>query len=150
MKDNRFERFNLGEGLVGQCALEDRSILLNHIPDGYVKVGSGMGVGHPNNILIFPVRFEGDVLAVIEIASFESFTPSQVKLLKEVNNNIGMTLNSISNRMKAERLLQESQALTEELQVQSEELQLTDKRSLERRMKSLRNSMEIQNKRKKS
>ena len=83
-----------------------------------------MGVGTPNNIIIFPVRFEGDVLAVIEIASFESFTTSQVKLLKEVNNNIGLTINSISNRMRAERLLQESQALTEELQVQSEELQL--------------------------
>ena len=123
-KDNRFERFNLGEGLVGQCAIENRSILLNHVPDGYVKVGSGMGVGTPNDLIVFPVRFEGDVLAVIEIASFESFTTSQVKLLKEVNNNIGMTINSISNRMRAERLLQESQALTEELQVQSEELQL--------------------------
>ena len=123
-KDNRFERFNLGEGLVGQCAIEKRSILLNHVPDGYVKVGSGMGVGAPNNLIVFPVRFEGDVLAVIEIASFETFTTSQVRLLKEVNNNIGMTINSISNRMRAERLLQESQALTEELQVQSEELQL--------------------------
>lgn len=123
-EDNRFERFNLGEGLVGQCAIENRSILLNHVPDDYIKVGSGIGVGTPNNIIIFPVRFEDDVLAVIEIATFESFTTSQVKLLKEVNNNIGMTINSISNRMRAERLLQESQALTEELQVQSEELQL--------------------------
>ena len=42
-EDNRFERFNLGEGLVGQCAIEDRSILLNQVPDDYVKVGSGYG-----------------------------------------------------------------------------------------------------------
>lgn len=123
-KENRFERFELGEGLIGQCAMENRSILLEQVPDDYIKVGSGTGVGTPNNIIIFPVRFEGDILAVIEIASFEVFTPSKVKLLKEVNNNIGLTINSISNRMKAERLLQESQALTEELQVQSEELQL--------------------------
>jgi two-component system chemotaxis sensor kinase CheA len=83
-----------------------------------------MGVGSPKNIIILPVQFEDDVLAVIEIASFEPFSPSQVKLLEEVNSNIGITINSISNRMKAERLLQESQALTEELQAQSEELQL--------------------------
>lgn len=123
-ENKQFERFRFGEGLIGQCAVEKRSILLNHVPDNYIKIGSGIGVGSPSNIIILPVQFEGDVLAVIEIASFESFSPSQVKLLEEVNSNIGITINSISNRMKAERLLQESQALTEELQAQSEELQL--------------------------
>ena len=74
--------------------------------------------------MIFPVHYEGDTLAVIEIASFETFRTSQIKLLKEVVGTLGITINSISNHMKAERLLQESQSLTEELQVQSEELQL--------------------------
>jgi two-component system chemotaxis sensor kinase CheA len=123
-ENKEFERFRIGEGLIGQCAAEKRPILLNQIPDNYIKVRSGMGVGSPKNIIILPVQFEDDVLAVIEIASFEPFSPSQVKLLEEVNSNIGITINSISNRMKAERLLQESQALTEELQAQSEELQL--------------------------
>lgn len=123
-ENKKFERFRIGEGLIGQCAAEKRPILLNQIPDNYIKVRSGMGVGSPKNIIILPVQFEDDVLAVIEIASFEPFSPSQVKLLEEVNSNIGITINSISNRMKAERLLQESQALTEELQAQSEELQL--------------------------
>ncbi|OAS88381.1 response regulator [Metabacillus litoralis] len=123
-ENKEFERFRIGEGLIGQCAAEKRPILLNQIPENYIKVRSGMGVGSPKNIIILPVQFEDDVLAVIEIASFEPFSPSQVKLLEEVNSNIGITINSISNRMKAERLLQESQALTEELQAQSEELQL--------------------------
>jgi two-component system chemotaxis sensor kinase CheA len=123
-ENKEFERFRIGEGLIGQCAAEKKSILLNQVPDNYIKVRSGMGVGSPKNIILLPVQFEGDVLAVIEIASFEAFSPSQVKLLEEVNSNIGITINSILNRMKAERLLQESQALTEELQAQSEELQL--------------------------
>ncbi|KKI89027.1 hypothetical protein WQ54_27745 [Bacillus sp. SA1-12] len=123
-EEKDFDRFRFGEGLIGQCAVEKRPILLNQVPEHYIKVRSGTGEGAPKNIIILPVQFEGDVLAVIEIASFESFTPSQVKLLEEVNSTIGITLNSISNRMRVERLLQESQALTEELQAQSEELQL--------------------------
>ncbi|MGF6949153.1 two-component system chemotaxis sensor kinase CheA [Neobacillus sp. B4I6] len=125
LNDNKdYMRFRFGEGLIGQCALEKRSILLTNVPDHYVKIRSGLGVGSPKNIMILPIQFENDVLAVIEIASFEALSPLQVKLLEAVTNNIGIKINSIVSHMKAERLLQESQALTEELQAQSEELQL--------------------------
>ena len=118
------EGFYMGEGLVGQCALEKQTILLNQVPNDYINIRSGTGEGSPRNIIILPVQFEEEVLAVIEIASFGSFNSSQVKLLEEIISSIGITINSILNHMKAERLLQESQTLTEELQVQSEELQL--------------------------
>jgi two-component system, chemotaxis family, sensor kinase CheA len=119
-----YTRVRFGEGLIGQCALEKRSILLNNVPEHYVKIRSGTGAGTPKNIIILPILFEDDVLAVIEIASFDSFCPLQVKLLEAVNNNIGIKINSIVSHMKAERLLEESLAMTEELQSQSEELQL--------------------------
>ena len=122
--NHKDETFQIGEGLIGQCVLEKQTILLNQVPNDYIKIRSGIGESSPKNIIILPVQFEGDVLAVIEIASFDSFSSSQIKLLEEVISTIGITINSISNHMKAERLLQESQSLTEELQVQSEELQL--------------------------
>ena len=118
------KQFRLGEGLIGQCALLKRPIHLNQVPDDYLKIGSGLGEASPKTIIILPVLVEDQVLAVIEIASFETFTPLQIKLLEEVNNNLGIKINSIMDHMKVEQLLQESQALTEELQAQSEELQM--------------------------
>jgi two-component system, chemotaxis family, sensor kinase CheA len=118
------KQFRLGEGLIGQCALLKRPIHINQIPDDYLKIGSGLGEASPKSIIILPVLFEDQVLAVIEIASFETLTPLHIKLLEEVNNNLGIKINSIINHMKVEKLLQESQALTEELQAQSEELQM--------------------------
>ncbi|OIK16152.1 hypothetical protein BIV60_05780 [Bacillus sp. MUM 116] len=123
-KNKDYMRFRFGEGLIGQAALEKRSILINDVPDNYIKVGSGTGEATPKNIIILPVQFENHVLAVMEIASFNSFNQLQVKLLEAVINNIGIKINSIVNHMRVEKLLQESQALTEELQTQSEELQL--------------------------
>lgn len=119
-----YESFQMGEGLIGQCALEKKTLLLNQVPNDYLKIRSGTGEGSPKNIIILPVLMEDDVLAVVEIASFKAFTSSHIKLLEEVMGTIGITIESISNHMKAERLLRESQSLTEELQVQSEELQL--------------------------
>ena len=119
-----FQCFRMGEGLIGQCALEKQPIFLNQVPDNYIKIRSGMGEASPKNIIILPIQNEDEVLAVIEIASFESFSPSHINLLEEVIPTTGITIKSILNHMKAERLLQESQSLTEELQAQSEELQL--------------------------
>jgi signal transduction histidine kinase len=118
------ESFRLGEGLVGQCALENRMILLDQVPENYINITSGLGKASPSAILIMPVEFEGEVLAVIELATFKSFSTQEQMLLKELMDNLGANIKSIQRNMQIEKLLQESQALTEELQSQSEELQL--------------------------
>ncbi|KRE48993.1 response regulator [Paenibacillus sp. Soil522] len=126
--DNRqeigFESFLYGEGLVGQCAFENRTIMLTDIPEHYIQIISGTGKASPSNLIIMPVEYEGHVVAVIELASFTKFSKAQQTLLQQVLNHAGITINSIAGRMQVERLLQESQALTEELQNQSEELRL--------------------------
>jgi two-component system chemotaxis sensor kinase CheA len=118
------DSFRVGEGLVGQCAAENRTILLTDIPAGYIQITSGLGAAAPASLLVLPVEHEGNVRAVIELASFEPFTELQLKLLEQVVETVGITINSIAYHMQVERLLKESQAMTEELQSQSEELQL--------------------------
>ncbi|WP_135556764.1 response regulator [Paenibacillus cymbidii] len=115
--------FRLGEGLVGQCALEKRTFSLLNVPEPYIRIVSGLGEASPRNVLIVPVEFEGKVTGVIEYASFEPFTPPQLTLVDQIRLLFGIALDSVGGRMEIERLLQESQALTEELQVQAEELQ---------------------------
>src|SRR4029453_13219974 len=56
-------RFQLGEGLVGQCALEKERILLSEVPNDYIKISSGLGEATPLNIVVLPVVFEGEVKA---------------------------------------------------------------------------------------
>ncbi|MGP7816660.1 response regulator [Niallia sp. 01092] len=117
------QSFLLGEKLVGQCALENRPINITQIPNDYIEIESGIGKAAPKHILILPIEYKGEVLAVIEFASVKLFSPMQQKLLKKVIEHLGVTINSIKNRMQVKRLLEDSQALTEELQNQSEELQ---------------------------
>ncbi|OCT15386.1 hypothetical protein A8709_14995 [Paenibacillus pectinilyticus] len=116
------ESFKNGEGLVGQAALECRTILLNNVPENYIQISSGLGKASPASLLIMPVQFEGEVVAVIELASFGIFSPIQQTFLQHVSTHLGSVLSSIAGRMKVEQLLAESQVLTEELQTQSEEL----------------------------
>ncbi|RXI98194.1 response regulator [Anaerobacillus alkaliphilus] len=112
-----------GEGLVGQCALNNRVILLDHLPSDYIVTKSGLGKASPTHLMLLPIQFEGEVLGVLELAKFETFTPLQQRLLEQVCLSLGPNLDRIQYHMEIERLLAESQVLTEELQAQSEELQ---------------------------
>jgi CheY-like chemotaxis protein/HAMP domain-containing protein/GAF domain-containing protein len=116
-------RFHLGEGIVGQAALEKKPILLTGVPDDYIQINSGLGEAPPRNVTVLPVLFEGDVKAVVELASFLPFGQIHQLFLDQLGESIGVVLNMIQANMRTEELLLQSQRLTQDLQSQSQELQ---------------------------
>ncbi|MFA9480359.1 HAMP domain-containing protein [Phycisphaerales bacterium AB-hyl4] len=118
--------FALGEGLIGQCAVEKEKILLTDIPHNYVQISSGLGHAQPTNILVMPVIFEGQVKAVLELASFDRFSPTHEAFLDQLTESIAIVLNTIEADMRTENLLKQSQSLAHELQSRQEELQTTN------------------------
>nr|WP_306266191.1 HAMP domain-containing protein [Pararhizobium sp. IMCC3301] len=130
------------KGLVGQCAFERQRILVTNVPNDYVTINSGLGEAPPLNIVVLPVIFEEEVLAVIELASFQRFTPIHLSILDELVESIGIVLNTISAGMRTEELLKQSQILTRELQSQQEELTNTNDR-LKQHAVTMRKSEEL-------
>ncbi|MBD2502372.1 hybrid sensor histidine kinase/response regulator [Anabaena azotica] len=135
-------RFQLGEGLVGQCALEKERILLTEVPNDYVKISSGLGESSPLNAVVLPVLFEGQVTAVIELASFRRFSEIHLTFFDQLTESIAIVLNTIAASMRTEELLKQSQSLAEELQTQQNELRETNKR-LEQQAQSLKASEDL-------
>jgi HAMP domain-containing protein/CheY-like chemotaxis protein/signal transduction histidine kinase len=116
-------RYSFGDSLVGQAALERQSILITEPPKDYIKVSSGLGEATPKSIVVMPVLFEDQVMAVIELAAFQSLTDVQRSFVDQLGETIGIVINTIQATMRTEELLRQSQTLTLELQERSEELQ---------------------------
>ena len=116
-------RFRPGDGLVGQAALEKKPILITDPPEDYVQIASGLGKAVPTNIIVIPVLFEEQVLAVIELASFTPFTEIILQFLDQLTETIGVVLSTIIANVRTEGLLQQSQSQSQELQEQSQALQ---------------------------
>ena len=116
----------MGEGLIGQCALDKRQRLISEIAANVVPINSALLRVMPTNVVVFPVLFENRVKAVIELASVSAFTASQITFLEQLTDNIGIVLNSIEATMQTEGLLKQSQQLAGELQTQQRELQQTN------------------------
>jgi signal transduction histidine kinase/CheY-like chemotaxis protein/HAMP domain-containing protein len=120
------KQFELGEGLVGQCAREKQKILLTNVPPNYVRISSGLGEAPPSSIIVLPVIFEGAVKGVLELASFDRFNPTHLAFLDQLTESIGIVLNTIEANMRTEGLLKQSQSLAQQLQSRQVELQRTN------------------------
>ena len=116
-------QYRLGQSLIGQVAKSKRSIVITNLPEGYVKISSGLGEAPPANLAVLPILFEDQVLGVIELASFNSFSPVQTDFLEQLTETLGVNFNTIIANARTDALLEESQRLTSELQARSEELQ---------------------------
>ncbi|MEO6497002.1 MAG: response regulator, partial [Solirubrobacteraceae bacterium] len=148
-RKNLASEFGFGEGLPGQAALEMKSILVTNAPDDYVKVTSGLGESVPVNLMVLPILFEEQVLAVVELASLNPFGEVDLTFLDQLSETIGVVLSTIIANNRTEDLLEEQRRLAQELQSQSEELQSQQEElkhsnsELEDQAKSLRASEEL-------
>nr|MBA2586481.1 response regulator [Chthoniobacterales bacterium] len=139
-------RFKLGEGLVGQAALEKERILLTNVPQDYIHISSGLGEAPPVNIVVLPIVFEGQVKAVMELSSTERFNTTHQAFLDQLTESIGIVLNTIEANTLTEDLLKQSQSLAAELQSRQEELQGTNQELEEKARQLFEQNAEVEHK----
>jgi len=140
------EHLRSGEGLVGQCSVDKRKILITDMPQQTVPIGSALFKAVPRNVVVLPVLFENQVKAVIELASLSDFTALQMMFLEQLTTNIGIVLNSIEATMQTEGLLKQSQQLAGELQAQQRELQQTNEQLEQKAQQLAERNVEVERK----
>jgi PAS domain S-box-containing protein len=119
--DNHFQ---LGEGLVGQAALEKKSLLFSQVPEEHLNLSihSGLGTSLPQDIFVLPLIYEGLVLGILELGVSRHFTALEIEFLEQIAEHVAISFNSAQSRLRMQYLLKESQELTETLQEQQQEI----------------------------
>jgi CheY-like chemotaxis protein/HAMP domain-containing protein len=140
-RKNLSNRYGLGEGLVGQAALERSQILISNVPDDYIRVVSGLGESAPRNICVSCALFNDQLKAVVELASLEPLSALQLEYIAQAMPAVGIALETAQSRQKIRLALDESQRLAIELQAQQAELQATNE-ELQTQQEELRSANE--------
>jgi signal transduction histidine kinase/DNA-binding response OmpR family regulator/HAMP domain-containing protein len=117
------KQVDLGEGLVGQCAIEKRKLMLSGVPSTTFRIATGLVEQAALDVLVLPVVFEGEVRGVIELASLDEFNPAHQAFLDQLTESIGIVIHTIEANTRTENLLKQSQSLAEELQQTNQELE---------------------------
>ncbi|HVR65596.1 MAG TPA: HAMP domain-containing protein [Verrucomicrobiae bacterium] len=140
------QRLKPGQSFIGQCAAEQRRILVTDIPPETVRVGSISLQALPRSLVVFPVIFEGQTKAVLLLASLREFGAAHLAFLEQLTSNLGIVLNSIEAAMQTEQLLTQSQQLARELQVQQKELQQTNEQLEQKAQQLAERNVEVERK----
>jgi len=98
-----------GEGLVGACILERKTVFLKEVTDSYVQITSGLGKANPRSVLIVPLIFNEEVFGALEIASLKRFMEFEVEFVEKVAESIASTISSLKINMRTAKLLEDSQ-----------------------------------------
>src|SRR5713226_5168525 len=123
-----------------------RRVRLTDVPSNVVPIRSGLFKVIPKNVFVLPVLFEGQVKAVIELASVGAFTDLQVSFLEQLTAGTGIVVNSIEATMQTEGLLEQSQQLAAELQTQQKELQQTNEQLEQKAQQLAERNVEVERK----
>lgn len=141
VRKSNLNKFRFGEGLIGQSALEQKMLVFTDIPDDYISIKSGLGETTPNVIVVTPLVYQKEVIAVVEMGSTKEITQIKLDFLSQISENIALAFNSINTRTGMKALLTKTQAQAEELRVQQEDL-VTSNKELEEQTNALKVSEE--------
>jgi PAS domain S-box-containing protein len=113
---------DIGEGLVGQSFLEAQSIYLVEIPEDYVAITSSLGSAKPNALLVMPLKVNGKVFGILELATFGKYEPHEIELVEKLAESIASTISTVRINESTRILLEKTQQQTEEMRAQEEEM----------------------------
>ena len=138
--------FSLGESLVGQAALEKKILCFNQIPPDYIQINSGLGEKSPDMIMVTPIMYAEELVAVIEIGTFGEFSSIQQQYLQAVAPSIAISLLTAQSRKHTQELLKQTQQQANELAQQQQALQHSNDEIAVRAKEMERQKQEIEEK----
>lgn len=137
------QRLNIeAGGLVAEAFRKKEVLCVRDIPKGYFKIASSTGQATPNQIILFPLFALGEVVGVIELASFEEGDNDLTEFFKLMGEPLGSGLNALQAREELQQLLEKTQQQAEELQTQQEELR-TSNEELEQQSRALESQQQV-------
>ncbi|QTN28690.1 PAS domain S-box protein [Rhodoferax sp. AJA081-3] len=117
------QHFDMGQGLVGQCAMERVPIILRQPPPDYVRIGSSLGEASPRSIIVLPILRNERLLGILELATLAEFGTRDQALLDAVMPTLAMNLEILERSVKTNRLLVETQRQSRAMQEQAATLE---------------------------
>lgn len=114
--------FAVGEGLVGQCAMERTPITLT-APQDYIRINSGLGEAPPACVSVLPIIHGERMLGVLEIASFQQFVAREVALIDAVVPVLATGMEIMDRNQRTRELLVSTQEQAQRMEKQAAQLE---------------------------
>ena len=114
--------FAMGEGLVGQAAVELRPLVVTANEGDHVLVSTGMGTVKPHTLLFMPVVNQDIAVAVLELAPVSPLAERQQALLDVLLPALAVNSEMLASNIRTRKLLEQTQAQAEKLAISERQI----------------------------
>lgn len=132
-----------GVGLVGTCALEKQAIFLDKLPDDYINVFTGLGKSKPRFLAILPMLYDGELIAVAEMAFIRPLNAPEKEFLSVVSSTIASSLVTAKINEQTENLMQQFRSQADALASNEKEMTENINKLKTEQQKSLEREVEM-------
>ncbi|MEI9936138.1 MAG: response regulator [Pseudomonadota bacterium] len=115
------ERFEPGQGVIGQVVSEKRAQVLA-VPPDHLSVRSSLGRSRPTCVVVAPAKDGERTHAVLEFGFFGSVDAGAMRLLERIAEPLAIAVRTATYRTQLQDLLEETRRQAEELKMHDEEL----------------------------
>ncbi|MBF0100566.1 MAG: response regulator [Desulfobacterales bacterium] len=112
----------IGEGIIGQSAMEKEPIIFTDIPEDHVKIESALISVIPKNIIVVPLVHDGQLIGVVEFGSTHGFTDTEIEFAELVAATLAVAIHSAKFNQKLQQLLTTTQKQAFDLEKQQHAL----------------------------
>ncbi len=112
----------LDEGMIGACAMEQQTIILNNIPEDYTEISSGLGTAKPKCLMFVPLKYNEHLYGVMEFASFKTFEPYQIQFVERISDNIASTIANAKISEQTTLLLKKARQQAQQMEEREDQL----------------------------
>jgi CHASE3 domain sensor protein len=116
------KKIDIGNGLIGQAFMEGETIHLREIPKGYTAITSGLGDSTPGYLLIVPLKYDIQTVAIFELASFYDFQPHHIQFIQKAGEFLASAILNSQNTGKMRNLLEQAKITEEQMRQREEEM----------------------------
>ena len=112
----------LDEGMIGACAMEKQTIILNDVPENYSDIASGLGQAKPKSIIFVPLVYNDYLYGVMELASFKNYEEYQIQFVERISENIASTIANAKINEQTNNLLKQSRQQSKIMEEKEDQL----------------------------
>lgn len=105
-KEGGVRRFEIGDGLLGQAALDGRPVTVDQVPE-YAQLALGLGKIPLAHLLIYPLIHDGVVVGVLELGGLNPLDEDRQNWLEKARDGLAMTIRLVLDLEERNRVAQE-------------------------------------------
>lgn len=111
-----------GEGIIGTAFIENESVYMTKLPEGYLYLKSGLGHTKPQALIAQTISYNDETIGILEIASLNPMKKHELEFIETISEYIASSIISEKNKTETNRLLKKSNEITNEMRIKEQEL----------------------------